>query len=95
MTNRKGQPARKRTELSVAVATQLRAERAAAMVSLDALAERAGVAKSTLMRLLNDQRTMDLSQFAAICEGLDVSPVVVMARATDERIPRGHEPDPT
>lgn len=88
----KGQPARKRTGLSEAVAAQLRAERAAARVSQALLADRAEMSRITLMRVLNGDRVMDLSQFAAICEGLGVSPAVVMARAAAERTVEGDAP---
>lgn len=86
-----GQPARRRTPLSAAVAAQLRAERAAAQLTFDELAQRSGISRFTIMRLLNEHRTMDMSQFAAMCDGLDLSPVVVMARATNERFPLGRD----
>ncbi|MHA3838272.1 helix-turn-helix domain-containing protein [Terrabacter sp. AAH1] len=76
-----GTPGRQSSELSVAVAAQFKAERAAARLDLQELADKAGLTLQTVMRLLNHKRVIDVAQFGALCEGLGLSPEVVMSRA--------------
>ena len=78
----------KNTQLGEAVAAVLRGERAAQRITFDELALRSDLDKSTVLRMLNNQRDMKMAQFSALCGALGVSSVDVMA-AAEERVKRG------
>ena len=73
----------KNAELGEAVAAVLRGERAAQRITFDELAVRSDLDKSTVLRMLNNQRDMKMAQFSALCGALGVSSVDVMAAAED------------
>ena len=73
----------KNAQLGEAVAAVLRGERAAQRITFDELAVRADLDKSTVLRMLNNQRDMKMAQFSALCGALGVSSVDVMAAAED------------
>ena len=77
----------KNAELGEAVAAVLRGERAAQRITFDELAVRSDLDKSTVLRMLNNQRDMKMAQFSALCGALGVSSVDVMA-AAEERVKR-------
>lgn len=79
--NGKASNARKTSALSVAVAAQLRAERAIANFTVEDLARRSGVSRNTLLKILNSQVTADVSQLDAICRALDVPILDLFTRA--------------
>ena len=78
----------KNAQLGEAVAAVLRGERAAQRITFDELAVRSDLDKSTVLRMLNNQRDMKMAQFAALCGALGVSAVDVMA-AAEARVKRG------
>lgn len=85
-SNSKAQNARKESELSLAIAAQLRAERAVAGLTIDELASRTvGVGRGTLLKVLNGQVTADVSQLDAICRALGIKVIDVFLRA-EERL---------
>lgn len=86
--NMKASNARKQSELSLAVAAQLRAERAAANMTIADLVRASGVSKNALLNVLNGQRTADVSQLDAICRALGVRLLDLFTRA-EERIAAG------
>ena len=73
--------------INAAVAAELRAERGAQKVTVDALAQRSGIPKRTLLRLLNAERGIALGPLAAIAEALGVPASLVVSRA-EERLGR-------
>ncbi len=75
--------------INAAVAAELRAERGAQKVTVDALGS--GVPKRTLLRLLNAERGIALGPLAAIAEALDVPVSLVVSRA-EERLGREASP---
>ena len=81
----KAKNARKESPLSVALATQLRAERAAANMTVEELARRSGVSRNSLLAVLNGQRPADVSQLDAICKALGV-PMILMWERTEARM---------
>lgn len=84
--NNKASNARKESELSLALAAQLRAERAVTGMTIDELAKRTyGVGRGTLLKVLNGQVTADVSQLDAICRALGVRVIDVFLRA-EERL---------
>jgi len=64
-----------------ALAAQLRAERAAAGLTIDQLSEASGVPKQTLMRYLKGTRDIPMSTFYALAEGLGLPAETILARA--------------
>lgn len=76
---------------NAAVAAQLRAERAARGLTVDELADRAGIPRRTLMRLLNAQRALDVAHLAALASAVDLSVGELLARAEarleDDEVP--------
>ena len=66
-----------------AVAEQLRAERAAVGLTIDALAKRAGLGRNTIMRFESGERTPDVAQLDAITGALGLSITTLMLRAQD------------
>lgn len=60
--------------LNGAIAGELRAERSRRRVTFDALAERTGVSKRTLIRVLNGERAISMAVLESICEALGVVP---------------------
>lgn len=77
--------------INAAVAAELRAERGAQKVTVDALAQRSGIPKRTLLRLLNAERGIALGPLAAIAEALGVPASLVVSRA-EERLGREASP---
>lgn len=84
--NGKASNARKPSELSVAVAAQLRAERAAADMTIDELVRRSHVSRNALIQVLKGTRVADVSQVSAICRALGV-PLVEMFQRAEQRLP--------
>ena len=74
-----------RSPLSAAFADQLRAERAAARMSLSDLATRAGLSLSTVKRLEANTREMDTDQLDRVCRALGLSIVEFVMRAEARR----------
>ena len=74
--------------LGPAVAEVLRVERARAQLTIDELADRAGIGRSTLSRLSKGERGINLGHLAAICEvlGIKVSDFMEMIEAVQERL---------
>lgn len=77
----KASNARKQSELSDAIAAQLRAERAIADMTVDELAKRSGVSRSSLMQILKGHRVADVTQVEALCRALDVPLIALFQRA--------------
>jgi transcriptional regulator with XRE-family HTH domain len=90
---RTGPNARKPSPLASAVAAQLRAELDAAGVTMVELARRTDLPRSSLIRVLTDERTIDMTQYALVCAALEVDVVEVMARAA-ERVNGSAAPAP-
>ena len=74
--------------INAAVAAELRAERGAQKITVEALAQRSGVPKRTLLRLLNAERGIAMEPLAAIAGALNVPVSLVVSRA-EERLERG------
>jgi len=72
-------------DIQSAIADMLRAERAIQEMTLDELAEKAGMPKVTLQRYLKAQRDIPLKSLADICRALDVPMGEVIQRA-EERL---------
>jgi transcriptional regulator with XRE-family HTH domain len=66
-----------------AVAAELRAERAAARLTVEELAERSGVHRGTLLRYLNAKRDIPVSTLIQIAEGLNIAPHLILERAAE------------
>lgn len=62
------------SEEDLAVAAQLRAERARADLTQAELASRAELAINTVRRIENEERTMSLPQLFALCRVLGIEP---------------------
>lgn len=80
--------------LNAAVAATLNGERVASGLTFDALAERSGINKRQLIRMLSAQeRHIDVANLAAISNALGVSPGYVVRLATErlERTAENHE----
>lgn len=74
--------------LSLAFAAQMRAERAAADLTQTQLASKAGMGRTTLIRIEAGERDMDTTQLAGLCRALGVSIVDFVSRA-EERVAAG------
>ena len=68
-------------QLGAAVVAVLRGERAAQRITYDELSERSGLDRSTVLRMLNNQRDLKMSQLSALCSALKLSVVDVMRQA--------------
>ena len=75
MTNNYG------ARLNAAVAAELRAERGAVGMTIAQVIEKSGIGKSQILRLLNNQRAIDMNDLALISHALDVEPNDIMGRA--------------
>lgn len=73
--------------LNGAVVAVLREERAAAGLTLEEVAGRAGIPVVSVQRFLSARRRMTMDTFDALCGALGLDPVEVMGRA--ERRPDG------
>lgn len=71
--------------LNGAVVRQLKAERAAAGLTVDALAAASGVPVRTLVRYLNFERALSLEVVEKLATGLNLSVAELMTRARNER----------
>ena len=89
----KASNARKESELSLAVAAQLRAERAVSGMTIDELASKSGVSRGALMKVLNGQVTADVTQLDKICRALGVTILDLFLRA-EARIAAAAAADP-
>jgi transcriptional regulator with XRE-family HTH domain len=70
--------------LNAAVASELRAERAAHQgMTIAKLVEASGIGKSQLLRLLNNQRDIDMQDVALLTQALGMEPAELMRRAQD------------
>lgn len=78
MTNFDRDPA---TGLNAALAAELRAERAAKHMTIADLAERSGVSRSTLIRMLNAARPISVVPLQDLSEVLGVKTSCLLARA--------------
>lgn len=67
--------------LNAAVAAQLRAERAAADLTMQQLADRAEIPLVSVQRYLRAKRDIDIATLYALCEALGVEPFDVVAAA--------------
>jgi len=67
--------------LNAAVAAELRAERGAVGMTIAQVIEKSGIGKSQILRLLNNQRAIDMNDLALISHALDVEPNDIMGRA--------------
>ncbi|NUP33633.1 MAG: helix-turn-helix transcriptional regulator [Streptomycetaceae bacterium] len=95
MVVNKASNARKESELSLAVAAELRAERGRARVTIDELAAKTrGVSRGTLMKVLNGQVTADVTQLDAICRALGVRVIDIFLRAEEALAAAQREPGP-
>lgn len=72
-------------DIQAAIADMLRAERAVQDITLDEMAERAGMPKITLHRYLKGQRDIPLKSLAQMCKALDV-PIGVIIQRAEERL---------
>ena len=77
--------ARKHSDLSLAMAAQVRAEMGVARLTTRALAQKSGVPERTLARLISGERTLDVAQLDGICRALGVPMIDLFARA-EERL---------
>lgn len=66
-----------------AVAEQLRAERAASGLTIDALAKRAGLGRNTIMRFESGERSPNVEQLSAITDALGLTLTTLLVRAQD------------
>ncbi len=74
-----------------ALGAEIRAEAAASRISLNALAESAGIVRTTLYKYLDNDRAMPIAVLLAVADRLDVRPDVLMDRAQQRagRDPQG------
>lgn len=66
-----------------AVAAELRAERAAAGITIAALASDAGIPEVTLRRYLKNTRDLPLPALVALSFALGVNPAIILTRAQE------------
>ena len=66
-----------------ALAAELRAERGAKELSIEALADRAGLHKVTVMRYLKGDRDIPVPAFYQLAQALGVSPTDLLDKAED------------
>lgn len=59
-------------DVNLAVAAELRAQRARVRVSFDELAEKTGLAKTTVLNYLNGKRSIPLPALAVLCLALEI-----------------------
>lgn len=71
--------------LNGAVVRQVKAERAAAGLTVDALAGASGVPVRTLVRYLNFERALSLEVVEKLAAGLGITVADLMTRARNER----------
>ncbi|WP_136192012.1 helix-turn-helix domain-containing protein [Actinomyces procaprae] len=76
--------------LNAAVAAELRAERAAQQLTVEALVGRSGIPKRTLLRLLNAERAISLDALQALADAFGVRMSALIARG-EERLSRERE----
>lgn len=88
--NKRRPAAIERTPEALAFSAQLRAERAAAGISQAELSKRSGVSPSTILRIEQGQRAMDIPQMAAFCRALGVS-MTEFATQAERRMRRERE----
>ncbi|MCW5952478.1 MAG: helix-turn-helix transcriptional regulator, partial [Propionibacteriaceae bacterium] len=67
------------------IAGEFRAERARLDLSYSEVAEKAGVAESTVQRASRATGGLNIEAFCAICEALDLDPVEVLSKAVVSR----------
>lgn len=73
----------KRQQMRDALANEIRARRAYKRMSQGDLVEAAGLSRSTIGRIENAERDMDIPQLAAIADALGTTPVSILQAATD------------
>ncbi|PHP52566.1 helix-turn-helix domain-containing protein [Actinomyces ruminis] len=78
--------------LNAAVAAELRAERAAQQLTVEALAGRSGIPKRTLLRLLNAERAISLDALQALADAFGLQMSALITRG-EERLSRERERD--
>lgn len=76
---------RNRSAIALAVAAQIRAERAASGLTQRQVMDLSGLPKSTYLRLESGERVADVSQLAAFCAAVGVPLAEFMHRA-EERL---------
>jgi transcriptional regulator with XRE-family HTH domain len=76
------------TAYELAVATQIKAERAAAGISQDRAAERAGLARMVYIRIETAQRHATVGQLEKIAAAFGMSVTSLLQRAERERLPK-------
>lgn len=78
-----GTNAKEPNEWSRAVAAQVRAERAAAGLTQAEVIDRAGMARSTYLRIESGERVADVVQLDQIARALGIRLVVLIERAQE------------
>lgn len=73
--------------LTVAVAAELRAYRAAAELTIEELAAKSGVGTRTLKRILKAERDIDVRTIQLLCAAMGVDPQELFARASGRANP--------
>lgn len=66
---------------NAAVAAELRAERARKGITINALADNSGLAKSSVQRYLSGERDIPVPSLIDLCKVLSVDPRVIFERA--------------
>ena len=74
---------RNRGAWTLAVAAQIRAERAAAGMTQQQVMDRSGLPKSTYLRMESGERVADVGQLAAFCAAVGIPVSALMQRAED------------
>ena len=67
--------------MNAALAATLRAERAAKRMTIDQLADRSGIPKRTLIRLINAERSLNIEHAVSLAEALDLPIEILIERA--------------
>jgi transcriptional regulator with XRE-family HTH domain len=70
-------------EIQTAIAEELRSERAVQRITMDEVAERAGMVKITLHRYMHGDRDIPVKALADICRALNVPMGEIIDRAED------------
>jgi transcriptional regulator with XRE-family HTH domain len=69
------------TAFNLAVAAELRAERARTKQTVASVVDATGLSKASVLRYLDGERDIPTTAFVAICRALGVSPTVLFERA--------------
>ena len=83
-------------ELAAAIAAELRAQRGRARLTIKDVVTNSGLSKSTVLRILNEERPPDLEQLHEMAEAMGTTAADVMNSAVDalqNRLPASHQGD--